>query len=592
MARSPSRDSKSDSTDTSASDHAKDPDFDPGSIATPDESSSDNGDPSLLPAVPASSPSTVKCEEAAVACYTCWSRQQKCLIQQGSRYCETCLKAGSSPCNVDGQAPRYRRQVKTEIYKCLCAEAAKLNEGNPNPPPVPCDPRHWKEGIVGLAISFGIEHLLFDEDYEKAGLPIPPHRQRRASSAPKMAPAPSTPAKLPPPLSSVNRTSSVAASVPRYPAAAVSPSKRSVETAALLEMSSVPHSPAPFYPRLNDVKTATPKVEHDEEPPPAKRRRRSQMPPSPAPPSGISTLASSATKAARNVVPAHLHKLYRRLMEDSRMNNDGHWCPVSPVAKEWDVDGCKTIVQLAYLFGIQDLLCDKDYHDSGFPRGRASVDDAYRTHLKRLPQRLADARAKQQQRAAERPSASASGTTLRQDEDPGFGRRGLLGHTPRREREQRRQDDNGYNDNGYDDSNDIDHSFTTPEPAARTRPTSTHDANPRRAPRDNPTPVSSHTDARRPSDSRDADSAPTAAAAAASPSNRLDEYLPLFSSQIAVGDRHGRDREMSLALRFLQKEVPLVVARYNAQAAFSGKPALASYEQVVEEAIKGGRTRR
>lgn len=273
------------------------------------------------------------------------------------------------------------------------------------------------------------------------------------------------------------------------------------------------------------------------------------------------------------------------------MNKDGHWCPVSPVAKEWDAYGCKTIVQLAYLFGIQELLCDKDYHDSGFPRGRASVDDAYRTHLKRLPQRLADARAKQQQqRGAKQGSASASGTTLRQDEDPGFGRRGLLGHTPRREREQRRQDDNGYNGNGYDDSNNIDHSFTTPEPAARTRPTSTHDANPRRAPRDDPTPASSHTNARRPSDSRDADPDPTAAAAA-SPSNRLDEYLPLFSSQIAVGDRHERDREMSLALRFLQKEVPLVVARYNAQAAFSGKPALASYEQVVEEAIKGGRTR-
>lgn len=70
------------------------------------------------------------------------------------------------------------------------------------------------------------------------------------------------------------------------------------------------------------------------------------------------------------------------------------------------------------------------------------------------------------------------------------------------------------------------------------------------------------------------------------PSHRLMEYLPLFASEISVGDPARRARDMELAIRFLQEEVPLVLAWHDAQAAFSRKPFLDNWKEIIEEGLK------
>lgn len=43
---------------------------------------------------------------------------------------------------------------------------------------------------------------------------------------------------------------------------------------------------------------------------------------------------------------------------------------------------------------------------------------------------------------------------------------------------------------------------------------------------------------------------------------------------------------MELAIRFLQEEVPLVLAWHDAQAAFSRKPFLDNWKEIIEEGLK------
>lgn len=493
----------------------------------------------------------------------------------------------------------------TQIYRCLCEEAAASSTRSSAP--VASDPREWKEGIVNLAIRFGLERYLYDDDYVKAGLPIPTTSGTKADAAaaaaaatnvtspqqPKTHPSAVSPSPEPqtPPLPPHQPSHDA-----RPPHAAL---REPIKTED--EELQVPRHPLPLPPHTSIAQQALPPQHHpfqiDRPRPnqePCYECYRARQPCLPYASSRccehcmwrkLPCNANGYEPAPVRRTPATL-TVYRCLMDDSRERNQGSWCPVEPTAAGWQAYGCTTVVHLAYLFGVDAFLTHQDFVESGYRRGLQGISAQDVACLQRLRERL-PAHARGSRDGQSGPHRSARAAVGRRSDDASL--------VPRRSTQQ--QPDLATS-TAYSLA-----AYAQPLPGAPLRLSdgrySAASATPFDAAGEPMAIDASRLASGLPSQKRlDCDESrrnSSATALHSSSSNvsstvtqlpgRLIPYRSLFTSQMSIADPELSD-EMASARRFLEEEIPHIVARYNAQAIFSGKPTLANCGQIIDEAIK------